>query len=102
MIKTLYRYEIDYKNLDGDTDVYLRELPIVRETDRCYFIDSSYFYPRKEKRVLKGAMNTYAYETKEKAKDHFIRRTTTRIAWFEYWIKECKKGLKIIKQIHHT
>jgi hypothetical protein len=95
-IKVLYRYEIEYKNDDGDTQVRLREHPIIRETQATYFIKAS--YPIAEKRVSKFAYNTFAYDTKEKAKEHFIRRTNTRIKWFNYWIEECEKGLELIEK----
>ena len=98
-MKKIYRYEIYYSNSEGDeTNVVLREYPVIRETEHTYFINPVYS-PHKEKRVLKDAMNTFAYSTKEKAKDHFIRRTETRIRWFEYWIKECKKGLELIERV---
>lgn len=95
----LYRYEIEYRTVDNETDVTLTEIPVVRETQACYFLDSEYFHPRKAKRVLKDAMNTYAYDTKEKAKEHFIRRTKTRIRWFKFWLDECEKGLELIKEV---
>ena len=41
--------------------------------------------------------NTYAYATKEKAKQHFIRRTRKRLAWFEFWTEECEKALELIE-----
>lgn len=93
----LYRYEIEYKNDDGDTQIRFNKYPVIRETEHCYFINPAY-YPHKEKRVLKSAYNTYAYDTEEKAKDHFIRRTNTRIKWFKFWIEECEKGLELIKE----
>ncbi len=94
-MKKLYRYEIEYKNEDGDTQIRLRELPVVRETEKTYFINNSY-WGTNLKRVSKTAYNTYAYDTKEDAKAHFMRRTRKRIAWFEFWIEECKKGLELI------
>ncbi len=96
MAKVLYRYEIEYKSEDGDTSVHLRELPVVRETEKTYFINK-YAWGFNEKRVLKNAYNTYAYDTKEAAKNHFKRRTRTRIAWFEFWQEECEKALKLIE-----
>lgn len=98
MTKTLYRYELEYRNEDGDTNIRLRELPVIRETEKCYFIDWGY-HPllKNEKRVSKDAYNTYAYDTKEQAKQHFIRRTNKRIAWFEFWMEECRKGLELIQ-----
>lgn len=96
-MKNLYRYEIEYTSEDSETDINLRELPVIRETLYCYFVNP-YYYPHKERRILKTALNTYAYDTKEKAKDHFIRRTQNRIKWYEFWIDECKKGLEIIKK----
>jgi len=93
MSKILYRYEIQYKNWDDDTDIYLREYPVTRETEKCYFIE----YNWKERRILKDAFNTYAFDNKEDAKNHLIRRTRKRIAWYEYWIEECKKALELVK-----
>ena len=96
-MKTLYRYEIEYEGYDDKTQVRLRDFEIIRETEKSYFIEA--LYPRLgEKRISKTADKTYAYDTKEKAKEHFIRRTETRIKWFEYWIEECKKGLELIKE----
>lgn len=99
---TLYRYEIEYTNEDGPTQIRLRELPVLRETEHTYFIGHQYQtsenFGRKLKRVSKTAMNTYAYNTKEAAKEHFIRRTETRIKWFNFWLEECKKGLELINQ----
>lgn len=101
MSKLLYRYEIEYKSEDGDTSVYLRELPVIRETEKTYFINRTYYQLLRqgygEKRVLKDAHNTYAYNTKEKAKQHFIRRTQRRIDWFDFWKEECEKGLELIQ-----
>lgn len=98
MSKILYRYEIEYKNEDGDTQIRLREFTVSRETEKCYFIDWGYSpILKNEKRISKDAYNTYAYSTKAEAKKHFIRRTNKRIAWFEFWIEECKKGLELIE-----
>ena len=101
-MKTLYRYEIEYRNDDGDTNIRLREFPVVRETEKTYFIAESdhviaHILGRKERKVRKDAIRTYAYDTKEKAKEHFIRRTHDRIRWFHFWIQECEKGLELIK-----
>lgn len=97
MSKTLYRYEIEYKSEDGDTNIRLQEYPVMRETEKTYFINNRY-YGLGEKRVLKEAYNTYAYDTKEEAKNHFLRRTNKRIAWFKFWIEECEKGLELMKK----
>lgn len=97
-MKKIYRYEIQYTSEDGDTKVVLHDYRVIRETEHCYFINPVY-YPHKEKRVLKTAMNTYAYDTIEKAKEHFIRRTKTRIKWFNFWTEECKKGLELIEKM---
>lgn len=98
MSKVLYRYEIEYRSEDGPTNVRLRELPVMRETDKCYFI-RRYYWGSAERRVLKSAYDTYAYDTKEAAKKHFIRRTNHRISWYEYWMEECKKGLELIEEV---
>lgn len=99
-MKILYRYNIEYKSYDDDTQIRLREFPVVRETPYTYFIKhpKSYDFQKLEKRISKVATNTYAYDTKEKAKEHFIRRTKTRIMWFEFWLDECKKGLELIEK----
>ena len=91
-IKFLYRYEIEYRNYDSDTEIRLRILPVIKETEKTWFVDN---YCR-TKRVLKDSMNTYAYDTKEKAKEHFIHRTKKRIKWFEFWKKECEKALNLV------
>jgi len=96
--KLLYRYEIHYKNEDGDTEVVLREIPIMRETEKMYFI-SWLGYGIPERRVSKDAHNTYAYDNKADAKAHFIRRTNKRISWYEYWKEECEKALDLIKEL---
>lgn len=101
-MKILYRYEIEYTNVDSETQVLLRELPVIRETEYTFFVGHQYqtseAFGRKLKRVSKTAMNTYAYDTKEKAKEHFINRTNTRIKWFNFWTEECKKGLELINK----
>lgn len=106
MSKLLYRYEIRYTNYDdGDTDIILIELPVIRETERTYFIErrgvGSYL-----KRVSKDGdeygFNAYAYSSKKKAKDHFIRRTKKRVSWYKFWIKECEKALELAKEQSHA
>lgn len=94
-MNVLYRYEIEYSSEDGPTAIDLREIPIIRETEKTYFVHRHYGYG--ERRILKDAHNTYAYSSKEQAKQHFIRRTHKRIAWYEYWIEECQKALKLIQ-----
>lgn len=98
-MKVLYRYEINYTNADdGDTSVFLKEIPIIRETEKTYFINR-FYWGGSEKKVKKDAHNTYAYDTKEKAKAHFIRRTNKRLTWYRYWTEECQKALKLIEKI---
>lgn len=93
----LYRYEIEYKSEDGDTAIHLREFPVIRETEHTYFI-KRFYWGDAERPVKKNAYNTYAYNTKEKAKQHFIRRTHKRISWYEYWTEECEKALALIEK----
>lgn len=94
--QVLYRYEIQYKSEDGDTGVFLRELKVLEETDKTYLVQDSYW---RKRRVKKTAYNSYAYTQKDKALDHFIRRTNKRIAWFEFWQEECEKALELAKEI---
>lgn len=93
----LYRYEIEYTSEDGDTKVKLRRYSVVRETEYTYFINPVY-YPHKLRRCSKTAFNTFAYDSIEEAKKHFIRRTETRIRWFKFWIEECERALELIKE----
>lgn len=91
MSRVLYRYEIRYKNFDdGDTDLYLKELKVLSETDKTYLVQNNYF---DKKRIRKTSYNAYAHATKENALAHFIRRTNKRISWYEFWQEECKKAL---------
>jgi hypothetical protein len=96
MTDKLYRYEIQYKSEDGDTNVYLRELKVLQETDKTYLVENHYW---QEKRVRKDTYNSYAYAQKDKALAHFIRRTNKRIAWFEFWKEECEKALKLAEKL---
>jgi len=102
-MKTLYRYEIRYTSEDGDTKIYLSELPVLRETPFTYFVGHPYQtserFGGKLRLVKKTAYNTYAYDTKEKAKEHFIRRTNTRIKWFKFWTDECERALELIEKL---
>lgn len=104
-MKVLYRYEIEYSNADDpDTRVELRKYNVVKETDHSYFIRYPYPYSQvfkgKLRRVSKNAYNTFAYDSKEKAEQHFVRRTTKRISWYKYWIEQCENGLEIISNEH--
>lgn len=92
----LYRYEIEYKSEDGPTTVHLREIPVIRETPKMYYVKRFYFGDA-ERGIKKDAYNTFAYSTKEEAKKHFIRRNHKRISWYEYWIEECKKAIELIE-----
>lgn len=94
----LYRYEIEYTNEDNDhVTLRLNEIQVIKETEKCYFIDV--FPHRKLKRVLKNAMNTYAYNTKEKALEHFKRRTQKRVSWYHFWMKQCQVAIKLADRI---
>lgn len=92
MANAIYRYEIQYTSEDGPTDVYLRELKVLQETDKTYLTEINAWT---KKRVRKDTGNAYAHTTKEAALKHFIRRTYKRIAWFEFWQDECKKAIKL-------
>lgn len=98
----LYRYEIHYSSADGDeTDVVLRTYQVEKETDYTYFIKLPTYarFSGKLKKVKKDAYNTFAYDTKDKALEHFNRRTLRRIQWFDYWKEECEKALKITEKL---
>ena len=100
----LYRYEIEYSSIDdSETKVNLIEYSVFRETEHTYFVGIQYqthiFSSKKLRRVSKNAYNAFAYDSKEKAMEHFIRRTNKRIGWYKYWIKECEKALEIAKKL---
>lgn len=94
--KILYRYEIGYRNADDDTSIILREYKVVRETELTYFIEHMWRLKQVRKEYVP---NAFAHDTKEDAKEHFIRRTNTRIRWYAFWKEECEKGLELIKDI---
>jgi hypothetical protein len=78
----------------------LREIPVVRETERTYFVrrnGSSIDYRRISKDGDDYGFNAYAYSSKEKARDNFIRRTRKRVSWYKFWLEEYEKGLKLIE-----
>lgn len=93
----LYRYEIRYKNWDdGDTDLTLRQLKVIEETDKTYLVE---VYWGKNKRIRKSSYNAYAHAQKDKALAHFIRRTSKRVSWYEFWVEECDKALDLAKNM---
>lgn len=92
----LYRYEIEYKADGESTALHLRAYQVVKTTAAMYFIEPSY---GKQKRVLKEAMNKFAYASKADALDHFKRRTENRIRWYDYWQKNCKVALILADRI---
>lgn len=93
--KKLYRYVIEYGSYEEETRVVLREYKVIRETGCKYVIQDPRMGWGYEKKVDKTAHTTFAYDTKEKAMENFLLRTTHRIRWYEYWLEECKKGLEI-------
>lgn len=95
--RILYRYEIEYRNYDGPVAVILRTYEVKRETEKTYFIEPSYL--SKFKRVRKGSYNTFAYPTKKEALDHFKRRTSRRIDWFDFWKANCQTALDLADKI---
>lgn len=100
MGKKIYRYEIQYINNDDQlcVGVRLEEHEVIKETEQCYFI-GDYYSKNHTKRVLKDAMNTYAFDTKEKAMEHFKRRTKKRISWYSYWSENCEVALKLVENM---
>lgn len=92
----LYRYEIDYKSYDNDTELRLREFKVLEETDKTYLIEP---YWGTKKRIRKSSYNAWAHAQKDKALAHFVRRTSKRIGWFEFWAEECKKALELAQAL---
>lgn len=95
----LYRYEIDYKSYDNDTELRLSEHKVIEETDKTYLILVNGWT---KKRIRKTSYNAWAHAQKDKALAHFIRRTNKRIGWFEFWTEECNKALVIAKDLEAT
>lgn len=93
----IYRYEIYYSNPEElETTVRLREFNVERETEYTYFIQDPRKYRLKQVRKPDWEnANRFAYESKEDAMKHFIRRTKKRIGWYKYWLEECEKALEI-------
>lgn len=96
MGKVLYRYELEYTSEDGPTNVDLREIPVLQETDKTYLVQNRYW---QKKRVRKDTPNAYAHATKEAALDHFKRRQANRIRWYEFYQRECERGLEIAEEL---
>ncbi|MDB0600305.1 hypothetical protein PL373_13265 [Tenacibaculum maritimum] len=80
----LYRYKSNVYSLldedgiifsDHEPKVILEEFIVVRETEKCYFIKVN----RKERRVLKTAKSTYAYDTKSKALENYKARCLSNL-----------------------
>lgn len=98
---TLYRYEIEYSNSEGDeTQVVLKKHEVVRETEKTYFIKKTQ-YPvldNKLKRVLKAKPGSgsyakrFAFYNRDDAMKNFIARTKTRISWYKFWTEECENA----------
>lgn len=94
-VKLLYRYEIDYSNHNWPTKIELLRYPVVRETEKSYFIDVFRYKP---KRVSKTSSKAYAFSTKEAALARFEARIAKRISWYEYWLSECRKAQSLLKK----
>ena len=91
----LYRYQSNVYGLfddegmffeDPEPKVILEEFNVIRETPKCYIIRVNY----KEKRVLKNAKSTYAYDTKEKALFNYKKRCLSNLG-------HCSRSHKIAK-----
>ena len=67
----LYRYS----DFMGETGVAIRiqEFKVERETDKTYFIKRN-VYGKKMRQVRKGALRSFAYDTKDKAFDSYMAR----------------------------
>ncbi len=95
-VTKLYRYERvsmcmideDGYNEELEPKVELKEFVVVRTTEHCYFIKKYNMTHLKEKRVMKDAKSTYAYDTKEKALKNFYERQRRALMF-------CKLNLKI-------
>lgn len=93
-VKYLYRYEINYTSEDGPTSLELREIKVIEETPKTYVIQNRYW---QKKRVRKDAYNAYAHTQKDKALEHFVRRTRSRIRWYDFWQRECETAIELAK-----
>lgn len=92
-VQYLYRYDINYKSYDNDTELVLLKLRVIDETDKTYLVIDRDGY--RKKRIRKTSVDAYAHTQKEKALAHLIRRTNKRIGWYRYWQEECKKAVEL-------
>jgi hypothetical protein len=80
-MKKVYRYQLYYYlkpdelNLDESVfavDYQLIEIEVIKETSGSYLIRD---LKGKERRIMKGAINSYAHDTKEAAMSCFYHRS---------------------------
>ena len=98
MKKNLFRYE-----LAGDVDEFsdyfwLRRFDIIKETQKGYWI-KVFGKKNNKKWCAKNSLSSFAYTSKEKAKNNYICRTIKRIEILKYYLRQCESGLKKIKSI---
>lgn len=76
-----YRFEYDYDTNDYAGKLILIKFPVVRRTTSGYWIKIRYRdcsikkNPNREKFILRGSRNSFAYMSIEKAWENYIRRT---------------------------
>lgn len=101
----LYRYTSNVWSLFDDEGIFLEESEIrepkvtlstynvIRETKHCYFIKLT--KTSKEKRILKDAKNTFAYDTKAKALNNYKHRCSSNFG-------HCTRNLEVAKAFYEN
>ena len=90
----LYRYQLVYNYETEKADLKLESFPVVRESEKSYWIQLSELFPERQKVVRKDARKTYAYSTQKKALYSYIRRTTNRVQYLQRDLNDAHRGLE--------
>lgn len=87
----LYRYS-DFMGEDGIT-LRLEEFKVVRSTEKTYFIKRDK-WSKRVKQCRKGALRSFAYDTKEKAFDSYMQRKGKQLWHAEVAAQTAKLAIK--------
>lgn len=95
----LFRYDREYPCFDepqNNMTVKLKSYKVISQTMKGYWISIPY---GKKKFVLMGSGKRFAYETKEKALDNFIRRSKKSIAYSKMNLRNAEMALELALKI---
>ena len=91
--KVLYRY-IDGLSYCRDKP-FLLKYKIIRATEKCYFIETSGYNPR---RVSKEGKNIFAWDSEEKALFNYYKRKQKQIEILEHRLEAARNNLRWSEQ----